>query len=247
MSSTSETGHAKNVANFKTLLTFITGFGNSYNPSNESITLAILLEKSQKAQAVMEELNNLQALYANAIAARTTSFAPLKKLSTRLLNALKATNVSQATIEAAAGNNRKLQGKRASAIPTEAEKEALSNDGTTVNNISASQQGYDNQLNFLDKQIKLLQSIPEYAPNEAELQIASLTSLYNDLLQKNLDVVTQTAAMSQGRLKRDEILYHAESGIVALASDVKNYVKSIFGAQHPQYLSISNIAFKTSA
>lgn len=33
MASTSETGHAKNVANFSTLISFCTAYGTKYNPS----------------------------------------------------------------------------------------------------------------------------------------------------------------------------------------------------------------------
>ena len=35
MASTSETGHAKNVANFQNLIAFVTGYGATYNPSKK--------------------------------------------------------------------------------------------------------------------------------------------------------------------------------------------------------------------
>jgi len=33
-----ETGHAKNVANFKTMISFVTGYGGDYKPSNSAIS-----------------------------------------------------------------------------------------------------------------------------------------------------------------------------------------------------------------
>ncbi len=45
MSSTSETGHAKNVANFETLIAFCTSYGGQYQPVNTSITLTELSNK----------------------------------------------------------------------------------------------------------------------------------------------------------------------------------------------------------
>ena len=42
MASTTETGHAKNVANFEDLISFCTGYGAPYNPSKASIKLAAL-------------------------------------------------------------------------------------------------------------------------------------------------------------------------------------------------------------
>ncbi|MBK7148718.1 MAG: hypothetical protein IPH78_07800 [Bacteroidetes bacterium] len=40
MASTTETGHAKNVANFEDLISFCTGYGASYNPSKAAIAIA---------------------------------------------------------------------------------------------------------------------------------------------------------------------------------------------------------------
>ncbi len=42
MPSTSETGHAKNVANFETLISFCTGYGTTYNPSRDALKVANL-------------------------------------------------------------------------------------------------------------------------------------------------------------------------------------------------------------
>ena len=39
MASTSEVGHAKNVANFQDLIEFVTGYGATYNPSKSSLKL----------------------------------------------------------------------------------------------------------------------------------------------------------------------------------------------------------------
>lgn len=39
MRSTSETGHAKNVANFDELISYAIGYGADYNPSKEAIQI----------------------------------------------------------------------------------------------------------------------------------------------------------------------------------------------------------------
>ena len=39
MASNSETGHAKNVANFEDLISFCNGYGATYNPSKEALTI----------------------------------------------------------------------------------------------------------------------------------------------------------------------------------------------------------------
>ena len=51
MASTSETGHAKNVANFQDLIEFVTGYGATYNPSKNSLKLPQLIAlKASSAQ-----------------------------------------------------------------------------------------------------------------------------------------------------------------------------------------------------
>ncbi len=244
MSKSNDTGHGRNVVNGEMLITYVSGYGPAYNPSNASIQLSSLTEKAAAARAVNEQVNELIAKNANAIAARDQAFVPLKPLSTRILNAVKASNVPQQVVDNAVSNNRKIQGQRATPRLSEEEKNALMASGAVVNEKTSAQLGFDNLMDSFDKQLKVLATIPQYAPNEVDLQLATLTALYNDLLQKNREVTANNAQLSTLRLNRDKILYDAETGLVALASDVKNYVKSVFGANSPQYKQISGITLR---
>ena len=138
---------------------------------------------------------------------------------------------------------RKLQGRRATAKKTEDEKKALAAEGKEVVEISSSQMSFDSRLDNFDKLIKLLSSIPAYAPNEADLKVEALTALYNDLKAKNMAVINAETPLSTARIARNEVLYKQNTGIVDITVDVKNYVKSVFGATSPQYKLISNLKF----
>jgi hypothetical protein len=244
MSKLNDNGHARNEANFGALNTYLAGYGALYNPSNVNIQLSSLTEKAAAVKTVNEQLHDVAAKNSNAVALRDLAFAPLKKLSTRIINAVKSNNVPQQLIDNAITHHRKIHGERATPLLTADEKNKLAAGGTIVNQVSASQQSYDHMLDTFDKQVKLLATIPQYVPNEVDLQLASLTTLYNDLLQKNRDVIANNAQLSTLRLNRDKIMYDSETGAVALALDVKNYVKSIFGATSPEYKQISGIAFR---
>jgi len=262
MASTYETGHAKNVANFETLISFVTGYGAVYNPSRVSIQLASLQATADAASSLMGNVNNLLATNGNAIAARQVAFEPLKKLSTKMLNSLKATDVSKAVIENMQTLNRKIQGQRASAKTPPAVTPAP-NDGqypeggtspepnapitptTPPTQISSAQLSFDSLLDTFDKQVKLLASIPAYAPNETELKVATLQALYQDLKTNNALVVNTNTQMSNARLSRNVIIYHPETGMVATSADVKNYIKSIFGASSAAFKQISDLSFKS--
>lgn len=245
MASISETGHAKNVANFNTLISFVRGYGESYKPSRESIKLPSLLAKATEAQTTIDAVNAGLPSLNNAIAARDVAFAPLSKLGTRMVNALKATETATQVIDNLVTLNRKLQGGRASTILTEQEKAARSVVGKETKQISASQQSFDSRLDQLDKIVQLLVSIPFYKPNETELKTATLTALYTSLKEANASVVSNTTMLSNARLNRDKVMYHAETGLTATALDVKSYVKSLYGISSPNYQQISALPFKT--
>ena len=244
MASTSETGHAKNVANLDELISFVGGYGTVYNPSKPAIKLPALQALSIAAKAAIGAVNSANPAYSNAVAAREVAFAPLCKLTTRILNALKATDTTIQVDESAQTIVRKLQGRRATPKKSEDEVKALAAEGKEVNEISTSQMSYDSRLDNFDKLIKLLTSVTLYAPNEAELKVAALTTLYNDLKAKNAAVIAATTPLSNARITRNDVMYKPNTGLVDIALDTKTYIKSVFGASSPQYKQISKLGFK---
>lgn len=238
MASNSETGHAKNVANLETLISFLTAYGTTYNPSRDAIKIIALQTLLTNAKAALKAINAAQPNFSNAVAAQELAFEPLSKLITRVNNALKATDTSEQVDESAQTIIRKLQGRRAT-------PKVQNTEGQVENQISTSQMSYDNRIENLDRLIMLLTTVPEYNPNEEELKVSTLTVLYNDLIAKNAAVLAANVPLSNARIARNEILYKENTGLVDTTADVKTYVKSVFGATSPQYKQISKLAFKT--
>ena len=231
MASTTETGHAKNVANFETLFSSVTAFGATYNPSKDTLKPVALQSLITAAKTSLNGTNTALAAYSNAVSAREAAFKPVIPLITRVNNALKATDTTTQVDE--------------SAKITDEDKKALEAEGKDVNQISTSQMSYDSRLENLDKLIALLTSVELYNPNEEELKVTSLTALYNDLKAKNADVVTTTIQLSNARISRNDILYKPLTGLVDIAFDTKIYIKSVFGASSPQFKQVSKLNFIT--
>jgi hypothetical protein len=99
-------------------------------------------------------------------------------------------------------------------------------------------------LDNLDKLIKLLTSITLYVPNEADLKVTALSTLYDDLKSKNTAVVKTATPLSNARISRNDIMYKASTGLVDIALDTKSYIKSLYGATSPQYKQVSKLEFK---
>ena len=238
MASTTETGHAKNVANFQDLISFVTGYGTTYNPTKNTLKIPQLNTIATTSQANLADVITKNTAYNNKINERVTAFGNLRSLSTRLVNALETTDASTEKVKDAKGYNRKLQGKRASAAAITVDPNELA-----PRTISASQQSYDQQIQHFAALISVLQSEPSYLPNENDLKITTLTAKQADLVAKNNAVATAYTNISNSRISRNTTLYSSETGLVEIAAEVKKYVKSVYGATSPQYAQIKGIEF----
>jgi hypothetical protein len=246
MSSTSETGNAKNVANFEDLLSFCTGYGAAYNPVKASIKLPALVILRTTAQGALVLVTGSSTGFINATNARVIVFDPIKSVSTKIVNALSATDATDELIEDAKSINRKIQGTRKGGTPPTPPPLPEGTPPPDDDQISVSQQSYDSLIENFEKLIDLVSSEPTYAPNEVELQVVTLTALAVNLRAKNTDVVTATTVLSNARIARNKTLYLPKTGLVDVAGDVKKYVKSVFGATSPEFKQVSKIKFTRS-
>ena len=245
MASTTETGHAKNVANFEDLISFCTGYGTQYNPSKASIKLTALNTQFTGAKNSLTAINTALPPSTNAINAREIVFAPLSKLITRVVNAVASSSVSKQVIADAKTISRKIQGKRAEKAKISKTDALVPETATepTQKSISASQMSFDNRIDNMDKLIQLLASQAGYTPNENDLKVTTLTTLLADMRTKNTGAINALTPLSNARIARNSILYATGTGLVDIAGEVKMYVKSVFGGTSPQYKQVSGLKF----
>jgi hypothetical protein len=242
MASTSEKGHAKNVANLKTLTLFCIGMGAEYQPTNPNLSIAAQTAKHNisktKNYAVAIEKDPFDRVEGE----RMILFKPLKKLSTRVLAAVTISGATQTVIDDATTINRKIQGKRADNTPP---PPATPTGGATTTQISVSQQSYDMQVEHLFALKQLITNEPNYNPNETDLQTTTIDTLHTTLDTINDAVKTDYIPYQNAMTARDLELYHPETGIVQLAKKIKTYIKSVYSASSPQYQQANAIQFRT--
>jgi hypothetical protein len=238
MASTSETGNAKNVANLQDLISFVTGYGVTYNPTKNALKLSQLSALATASQTSLADVITKNTAYNNKVNERVVAFSNLKSLSTRLINALQTTDATTEKVADAKGFNKKLQGIRAKKVTTPPDPNA-----PAPTTISTSQQSYDQQIQHLAGIISVLQSETTYAPNENDLKIVTLTAKQADLTAKNNAVATAYTNISNSRISRDTTLYGTDTGLLDIATEVKKYVKSVYGATSPQFAQVKGIVF----
>lgn len=256
MASTSEIGHAKNVANFEDLISFCLGYGATYNPTLNAIKVANMNTLKTSATTSLTSAITALTAFKNATNSREIVFEPVKKLTTKIMAAVKACGATEQTIKDALSINYKIQGKRVKTIKSESSENttnAIPNpndppveDPVDSKQVSVSQQSYDSMIEHMEKLINLLSSITAYTPNENELKVVTLNALLNAMKTSNTAVINAYTTWSNARITRNDLLYKKITGLVEIALECKSYVKSIFGATSSQYKQVSKLQFRKS-
>ncbi len=236
--STSEVGHAKNVANFQTLIEFCNTF-NGYNPVNELLTLTKLEEKHTESNDILQKVHAAKAEHIIAINQRQETFQTLSSLSTKIINALSSITNDSRIIADARTIVRKIQGS-----PSKPQTDPSQEGQETQRPTSNSQRSFDKRTDHFSALVILLKALPDYAPNEPELSISSLDDYLKELQRHNKNVLMKYTPYSSYLLARNKILYDPLDGLTTIAKLVKQYVKSLYGAKSPQYDQIDAIEFK---
>jgi hypothetical protein len=244
MPSTSETGHAKNIANFEDLISFCTGYGTSYNPSKESLTIAKLKELQTQAKDILQQTKITKTNFDNATNARQIAFKDLKPLATKIVNALAVSGASNLVIADAKTINRKIQGVKANSTTQKSSTNPPPLEGLgEAKTISTSQQSYDSIIDHLTKLVETITQEPSYKPNETELKTDTIKARLDTMKSTNTELINSYTNWSNTRIQRNATLYSPLTGLVQTALEVKKYVKSVFGATSPQYKQVSGLVF----
>lgn len=236
MPSTSEVGHARNVANLQKLTEQVNVY-TLYNPPVKNLKIANLQTLYTTASAKLTEVEDKRNANKNAITLRQSAFENLKPNCTKIINHLDILGLSEGTLDQAKSLNRIIQGgqKKTVAPPDE--------NGQPVKTASTSRQSYTQQADNFGILLQLLATIPTYNPNEDDLKLANLNS-YKDSLVSSTQAVDQTEAELNNKLiERNQLLYADGTGLYDIAQNVKKYVKSIYGATSPEYANVSAIKF----
>lgn len=236
MSSTSEVGHAKNVANLQKITQQVTTY-SLYNPPVENITVANLQALYTTATAKLAEAEDKRNANKNAVIIRQTAFENLKSTCTKIVNLLEILGLPQGTLDQARSMNRAIQGssKKTTTPPEEGKKASKT--------ASTSRQSFTQQAENFGILLQLLTTIPGYTPNEEDLKLNNLTNYHASLMSATQAVDQTEAELNTKLIERDKILYAEGAGLYTIAQNIKKYVKSLYGATSPEYTNVSAIEF----
>ncbi|MDD2796986.1 MAG: hypothetical protein PHV20_00180 [Bacteroidales bacterium] len=239
---TNQTGNEQNIVNFNTLIARITTL-SGYNPSRQDLAIEQLNAMKIAGDALIATLTTCETSYKNSIAARLIAFDNNDKFMTRVINSLKVSGAQSQTIAQAEGMVRDIKGIRASDKLTAEDIAAAKENGEEITQNTIHNKSFDKKVENLSKFVNLLSTIAEYKPNEDDLKCESLASRLEAQRQANEAVVTAEAALTSARIARDKFLFTPVTGLVDVASDVKLYLKSVYGTGSSEYKLVSGIRF----
>lgn len=232
-----DTGHVKQVASFEMLIGFCSAHGSSFNPSKAALQTASLRALLTSAQQSLETVRAARIEYTNAMHERREAFQSLPKFMTRMVNALAATEASDATVEEAYVIIRKFYRMK---------RKTVAQSGMEGSNPSAirrvSELDFDSMAANFEMLVNIVSQEPSYQPNEVELQVPSIKDRATELHRLNQEVVTKLVICSNMRASRNKLLYD-RSGIYGLAHAAKCYMKGVFGFQSVAYNQIKSLRF----
>ena len=236
MSSTSETGHARNVANLQKLTEQVIVY-TLYNPPVDNLKVANLQTLYTTASAKLNEVEDKRNANKNAITVRQSAFENLKSTATKIINHLEILGLPSGTIDQAKSLNRVIQGGQKKAVT------ALEEGKEETKTVSTSRQSYTQMAENFGILLQLLGTIPTYNPNEDDLKLLNLETYKNSLVSSTQSVDQTEAELNNKLIERDQLLYADGTGLYSIVQNVKKYVKSLYGATSPEYTNVSSIEF----
>jgi len=109
-------------------------------------------------------------------------------------------------------------------------------------NISASQMSFNSRLDHYFKITTLLKAVGNFNPEEPEFKFDALDAYGKTLDSSNNGQMKAYAILNKAQDERNKLLYGLD-GLCDLAAQVKEYIKSVFGAKSPEFKKISTIPF----
>jgi hypothetical protein len=229
------------VASFEKLLGICNNIGARYNPGNASITPAALGALLEQAQQKSKVVTDAQSAYTLAVNTRKEMFDNLPTFITQLVRSAIAHRTSAET-------TRDLQLLKKKFYQVKEKKKAIASETQPRSSDAHPRSGYiktfDAKLTHFASIVSIIESIPDYKPNEPEMAIEGLKAKLSELKAIMAAVSKAANDFTTARINRDEAYYGAH-GISFTSRMVKEYVRSITGVRSQTSMALGKIVFKT--
>ena len=238
-----ETGHAKNVANFETVIIILVGLGAVYNPTQALILLAALQTKLTEAKAVLDTVDTAEADKTVKVDEIQAEFEGLDKYVVNIKRTAEVEiNDPAFTADLQTIVNKFASTSRKTGLPDDPLTPDIDESRTAH---STSQRSRDNQIAHLADIAALLRTKGDaYKPNDDEYKIEAIEAKIATLTTKNNAAKAAFAALGNAQDARDLVLYHPDTGVLKLVKLIKTQLARKPGKQSAAYQQINALEFR---
>jgi len=217
-----------------------TGMGALYQPSNANLERASMNALLTEVEGLMDGVQTDLVPWKNKVADRENIYAGVRSRTTQILAAFKASGADENKVDNVQTFHRQVHGARAKALPVD--NPSTPEDESKGNSVS--HQSYVQVAEAFGQIVKLIEGEPLYNPNETDLRVPTNQTLHNNMETANDEVITAVVPWKNSMIVRNNRLSDDADSILERQKLVKEYVKSAFGANSPQYAQVKGLEFK---
>ena len=195
--------HSNQVNDAQSLHDYCLTLGDKYNPANDNLALVNVQTLITQCKNCVEALNTAIGVTKNQKAQRVVLFKSARALMPRINGVADSSKLTDVEKDQVHNATRLIQGRRASDLYTEQEIKDAAAKGETLQNISSTHVDFDNIVGNVKALVGILQAMPNYITNIAELQVPALQGLAGQLDLSNTTTKAAEDAETQLREQRD--------------------------------------------
>jgi len=207
-----------------------------WNPSNILLTLTQLEAQLDEGYTVALDVPAKLAPQKILINKRQETYDKIKPFVRSSRRYLKSSGATEAEIADAASYINNLLGQRSAPKPKDNPDVPA---GDAIKTHSVSQMSYDSQYGNLVGYRAFLGNISAYKPNEDLIKLTTLDELIQDCDDSNAAISAGFVPLSDAWNLRDAKLYTNADSIYEVFRDAKDYYKSLYEPNSPQYRTIT--------
>jgi hypothetical protein len=197
-----------------------------------------LTARLEQAQKAIEDVRIARANYDNEVNHRRQVFDALPRLAAGILRLLEASGAAPEKLNDARSFVHILTGKSPERAPLPSE--AVQEQGGRFRR-SVLQLAYVSRADSFSHLVQSVQTEPLYGANEKALSLAGLGEKVEELNRLNERVSEAALALSNARIRRNELMYTNPDSLLYTARAVKKYVRGVYGPRSERYAQIKSM------
>ena len=236
---TSHMSYTKNAVAFEKLVGICAGYEGKYNPARQNLSTTSLRTLADQATVSNRAVAEARLRYVNAAARRDEAFLALRETLKRLRSEIHLLSVDDGTRDLLiTAINKAAVSKYVSHRPEPDQQEVPKPKRTNLSQDGAS------RLAAFQTLIDTLALVSDYRPSAEDLSVPALQSHAAGLKAHLQSVIDAGSALNMARGNRRRVYTHPETGVLAVAQDVKYTVNSIFGSSSAELAEVKMVQFR---